>query len=192
MTVFPRYLLNQFSLSLPYTGHRRPSVHKPPADLRPPRAEGHLHRGGDWRSVDYSRQHDLLQGPLDAVCRHDRARLCPQGRATRRDRRHRRQGTSFKPMLDGVFLFRESATRYKFRLKLHRVTRSVLWNFFKKFPETVSRKVASFSCNGAESLMQRRHVFQLPCYTMQSHREISSDRFHENVSPCNIGFTLRQ
>ena len=28
--------------------------------------------------------------------------------------------------------FRGTATRYRFRLKLHRVTRSVLWNFFMK------------------------------------------------------------
>ena len=31
---------------------------------------------------------------------------------------------------------------------------------------------------------------QLPCCTMQSHREISSNKFHEKVSPCNMGITL--
>ena len=40
-----------------------------------------------------------------------------------------------------VTLFRETATRYRIRLKLHRVTPSLLWKIFKKFPETVSRKV---------------------------------------------------
>ena len=37
------------------------------------------------------------------------------------------------------------------------------------------------------SLARKRHVFQLPCHTMQSHREISSNTFHEKVPPCNIG-----
>ena len=28
------------------------------------------------------------------------------------------------------------------------------------------------------------------CYTMQSDREISSNKFHEKVSPCNIGLSI--
>ena len=50
-------------------------------------------------------------------------------------------------------------------------------------------RTASYSYNGAESFMQRRHVFQRPCYTMQSRREISSNKFHEKVSPCNSSIT---
>ena len=67
--------------------------------------------------------------------------------------------------------------------------------FVKLFQE-VSRnsfaksRTASHSRNGAESSMQRRQVFQLPCYTMQSHREISSNKFHEKVSSSNKGFTV--
>ena len=95
-------------------------------------------------------------------------------------------------MLHGETVFSwNCATRYRFRLKLHRVTRS-FFETFQGFPQHFHAKsrTASYSCNGAESFIQRRRVFHVPCCTMQPHREISSNIIsYEKVSPC-IGYIL--
>ena len=68
--------------------------------------------------------------------------------------------------------FRETGTRYRFRLKLHRVTRSVLWNLFETFPETVSRKVEQHPTRAAAPSV----------LTAMLHDAIASWNFLEQVS----------
>ena len=52
-------------------------------------------------------------------------------------------------------------------------------------------RTASHSCNGAESFRQGSQVFQLPCYTMQSHLvKFPRTSFGEKVSSCNSAFSL--